>query len=417
MEVLTDGRAHELAYDLRTRMEVEIGNGSALLSTSVPSHEAILRRLTVPFERMDRVAKVLPSLLDVQLPFPLENCCCSFVKAGAVRSGSTEVLAVAALRDDLQRCIERSRDVGFDPVLLDHEGLALWWLAGRDVGPAPAEGRVIIHLGRTHTSVVYGNAQLPAGAHGIRGAPDAVQLGARIRAILAAQSSANRVALPELILSGPGAGSERFASDLQSELGVTSARVVDAPMTFLARALALRALHGDALDCNLRKDGLLHPMARRATEGALRRTVMLAVTASLSLMVVSAASIFFAAARADKIQSEIQRLAAEAGGAGAPRGQEVLVVRRVLEQRRADLEPLQNLVSPTASRRVGDLLALCRTNGATVAQLAVTARTLRMEIAPTHSGGAEIITRALSENGWKPRSQKIDGLIILEAER
>ena len=73
-----------------------------------------------------KAEKVFPSLLDIQLPFPLEDCLYQFVEFRRTSEGMVSALVCAARREAIQACLDRYQAQGADPMLLDHEGLALW---------------------------------------------------------------------------------------------------------------------------------------------------------------------------------------------------------------------------------------------------------------------------------------------------
>lgn len=89
--------------------------------------------LQTPLLSRRKVRQVLPSVLDTKLPFPLEDCACSFGDALPaneahlpVTGEGTAALAVVVRKRDLVALEEEFADLPFTPHLFDHEGIALW---------------------------------------------------------------------------------------------------------------------------------------------------------------------------------------------------------------------------------------------------------------------------------------------------
>ena len=83
-------------------------------------------RLQAPVKSTRKAKMVFPSLLDVQLPFPLENCVFEFTDCIKNPDQSVETIAVAALKKTLETQLASCKAAGCDPEIMDHEGLALW---------------------------------------------------------------------------------------------------------------------------------------------------------------------------------------------------------------------------------------------------------------------------------------------------
>ncbi|MCX6997673.1 MAG: hypothetical protein NTV49_11445 [Kiritimatiellaeota bacterium] len=99
---------------------------------------------------------MLPSLLDVQLPFPLETCLYQFPVVRADAAGRIRALAVAARRTEIAAQLDRCRALDLDPVVLDHEGLALWTQSLVEIPLAPPALRVVAYLGAFRTALAVG---------------------------------------------------------------------------------------------------------------------------------------------------------------------------------------------------------------------------------------------------------------------
>lgn len=405
---------------VRGRIAADVASGRAVSAAALAAHETIFRRVSAPFPRLDRALKVLPSVLDVQLPFPLEQCTHVFTGAAPDGRGGIEAVAIAARRDDVAAALQRLAGVGVDPVVLDHEGLALWRHAAAEHGPAGDTGRIVLHLAPDRTTLVHGRVDRLLGTHGSRrgAGADPAEIAGRMHAWLRAQAALEVSPRTEWILTGAGAADAERVAALLQHLDIRGATTVADPAAFLARALAAGALAGDDVNsCNLRIGALAHPLAHAVAAAQSRRHLSLALAAAACLMVANVVVLAYAAARNDGVQREIQRVARDLSGQYAPKGQEVLVVQRELDRAAAQLRPFQSMLTAGTSRRLDEILALCRTNGAAVSKIDLTSDTLGLVLAPATAGGADRISTALRLAGWQIQQQKRDALVEIEGRR
>ena len=112
--------------------------------------ESLTLWLNSPLASRAKAEKVLPALLDIQLPFPVEDCLYRFVEFRRTPEGTVSALVCAARREAIQACLERYQAQGTDPMLLDHEGLALWTQSLVEWPAEPRRYRVLICLANDH---------------------------------------------------------------------------------------------------------------------------------------------------------------------------------------------------------------------------------------------------------------------------
>lgn len=425
VETLVQAGAGRAPEGFARQISGEVTAGRAHCVGSIGCHESVLRRVSAPFPGVERALKVFPSVLDVQLPFPLEQCACVFTGFEPGATGGTDALALAARREDVQRVLQRFADAGLDAVALDHEGLALWAQSFRERPGDGESGRVVVHIGPAHSTVVYGREGRLLGAHGARlGAGDpgdpetrARTLAGRVKTWLQAQTAVAVNERTRWLFSGAGAADTGFLAALCKELQVEAARTVDDPHTYLARALALRGLAADKLACNLRTGDQAHPQSRRLADARVRSRALVALLAGLLLCAVNGAALYFAAKRNDDLQRDIQRLAAEMAGSPAPRGQETLVVRRALDERNAVFLPFQRLASPGVSTSLAGVLQALGTNRTVVSRLSLEAGALRFDARPRDAAEVEKVVLELKRAGWTLKISKTESAITVEGTR
>ncbi len=344
--------------------------------------ESLTLWLQAPFASIPKAQKVLPSLLDVQLPFPLEGCQVRFVDIRRTPEGGVRALAVAARADDVRARLDRCRAQGWDPVLLDHEGLALW-TQSREECPLPAETRrILLHLDADHVVLVVGQGDRYDAAHSVQsewagedpgGQAFPEQIIGRLQRILRAE-------LPEpgavhWLASGAGASHAARVQGLHRALA--GARpgpltIHRAPEAFLARALATRALTPGPLRCNLRAGELAHPDLLRQLRARKLTTAALFLAAGLLLCGVNLGWHLLTAQREAGFRQTIAGLAADlAPGVRIFPGQEVREARKASERRAVQEAPFLDAFAVPLGGALAELAQAGRAEGTAYATLAL----------------------------------------------
>ncbi|MDD4871699.1 MAG: hypothetical protein PHR77_14165, partial [Kiritimatiellae bacterium] len=254
-------------------------SGKAVAVGALTASESFSCWLEAPFLSFRKALKVLPTLLDVQLPFALEDCIYDFVETKQkqltgktdiigkellpVEGGVTRALAVAARMEDIQKKIELFKTFGIDPVVLDQEGLALWTQSLLEVPVVTGTEntpRIVVYLGIERSTMAIGRGGELISAHSL-GPNNIAQISRLLKAQLK-QGHGRKDADVRWMWTGPGVGDAalfgKLQESLRSEWPGTSI-VHDKPETFLARAVATRALLAGPLRCNLRSGTFLHP--------------------------------------------------------------------------------------------------------------------------------------------------------------
>ncbi len=270
--------------------EAAVSPDTAVACGMVPG-AAMAVWLTAPLVSPSKTVRVLPTLLDMALPFPLEECISTFsppecrLPEDGGEPGMT-ALAVAARKQDVERRLAELAAAGMDPHVLDHEGLALWTQALRELPPEPGEGpRVVMMVRPTSVLTAVGAGGRFHSAHRSAMA-DIAGLERTLRIQVHAVAGAH--ALPEMvkwIWAGDPDAWAAVRPRLEAALpGVSSS--VEAPDLFLARALAIRALTRGPLRCNLRTGTFTHPQSVRQTAHVLyRRAAVLGGLAGVLLVI------------------------------------------------------------------------------------------------------------------------------------
>jgi len=357
---------------LRIRRAAEQG---IPLAAALSARESFARWIETHFANAAKARKVLPTILDIQLPFPLEDCVYQFLclrKPGPKEA--VRALAVAARREAVQKKLAVLQAENLDPMFLDQESLALWTQSLEEAPPSKAgdnSWRVVVHLGSERATVVIGKAREFINSYCVP-SNDAAQINRVLTASLPTKGPA-----VEWFWSGPGAEDRRVA-DIYTQLADAwpgSSVIHNSPQTFLARAVAARAITRGPYRCNLRLGSLAHPAIQRQTH---RRALYSAITATACGLTLCAASLFASFqvhARETAFNNYFRRLANDVAGydIGGARGQHaVRIAREAATNRLARLKPFVRAFQPSRLETLVQIVNLSKKADLTLASLTMT---------------------------------------------
>ncbi len=385
------------------------GNGVAT-ACAMPPGQAMAVWLQAPLASRRRVRRVLPTLLDMAMPYPLDECVCAFAPPVPIRDGGSApttspapghngmmALAVAARRADITRRLADLERLGVSPQVLDHEGLALWTQAQREHPPTTggdAPVRLVVHV-RDHEAVLaMGVADTFWSAHRLTdGGHRALERTVRVQLD---NAGGGRYATAPRTWIWSGTDPADWRTNAESALPGTSLSVVD-PAAFLARALAIRALTRGPLQFNLREGAFEHPEAIRQMQRARhRRMAGMAVAALLLLAVNTAVMVFRSQAREDADARFTQRIAKVAGWPVPAKGENaILIARRELETRQTAFAPLARAFDPSLLETLETVLDAAAAEKADVNAMLLTFDRIRLRGDAPSPAAAESLQQRL----------------------
>jgi hypothetical protein len=382
------------------------------VATAMPPRESLAMWVRAPFASLRKARRVFPTLLDIQLPFPLDDCLYRFLGAARVGQGDTaavEALGVVVRRSDLDHRLASLSALGIDPHVVDLAGLALWDGSLEAVPPSATESdRVVVCLAGDAT-VVAGRSGRYGGVQSIADADPAAidrfllaQLGSDWR------SRASQGSTVRWIWCGSGAANGGAVESLQTALALPAAVAVttpDDPARFLARALAVRALQSGALRCNLRAGEREHPaVIRRMTK---RRLMVATMILAAGLLLIGAA--FVAQRVAGRRLAVLQRAVRERASAvvGYPvvaRGEDAeQVVARAVERQMTALRPFRAMFAPSLLETLIDAVRGVGAAGCAIQTLTLSHAELELTVHAASDEALDDAVRKLNAAGCSVR--------------
>lgn len=363
-------------------IRVAVERGRAWSAAALPVRDSLIRRLTAPFPSVAKARRVWPSLLSLQLPFPLEQCAADYLAMQPLAGGRVEALAVAARLEAVTAALARAQALGLDPTALDHEGLALWTAARNERPPADEGLRVAVYAGLDRTVLAVGHGDRFESAHASSWSARAFhadgreeglrEFAGRVARILQSSRRADERAATAWLWTGPAAEDDAFRAAVEralADLPLDPIRLRE-PAGVLARAMAERALKPDALPCSLRTGPLEHPARRDARRRRDRQAAAGLLAASLLLCALHAAA-WSALRGVERTRQEtLNRAARELSGlAFIPKGFEVAQAREALQKKEAARAPLAAYFDFSISQALHGLLTAARAQGLFLATL------------------------------------------------
>lgn len=394
-------RGRSLSFSIAAAEEASRPAARTVLAACLFQRESFTRWLTAPIASSRKAATVFHSLLDVQLPFSVEDCEVALLETMPTddRTG-TRGLVAGARREDIEKKLAGLAQVGMDPHLLDQESIALWHQGLSEYPPVRDESspRVVIYLGTDRITLVAGQSAVFLGALSLR-QPEIES----IHRFLKSHFPTALTAI-QFFWSGPGATPDTVES-LYASLATRwpgSTKIVREPETFLARALAGRALIPGPTSCNLRSGRHLHPELARRQERLPILWGRACLAASLLLCLVNIVWLVATQHRIAETQASLKTLAIEVTGSprGLPAGQEVLAARRVMEQQTQTMEPFLVAVDVPLRDTLKTILSLATEDGLTLETLTLSRKNGVIHgLAPKFEQGGKLAQR-LNGSGW-----------------
>lgn len=349
-----DGAAPALAAD--------VASGRAVAAGCLLERESLTHWLDAPFPSMAKAQRIFPTLMDIRLPFPIEECAYALADFSSGGGRNARLLAAVARFEDVERRIAALEAMGVDAAVLDQEGLALWtqslhempMISGRQAEAGSGPVRVVVYVGPDRMTIALGRSEEFLAAYGARQArPD--DASRFLQATLGTVPSSL-----QWVFAGPAARGRAPVEALYRELAAKwpAPLLVHAdPETFLARALATRALLAGPLRCNLRTGRFTHPSVTRIRRRSALTTAALFLAAGLLLCGGNAAWRMAAARKEAQVQSALTRISSQISGLDKPpKGNELLVARRAFQAGSEKWAPFARAFEPSLTLTLRELL-------------------------------------------------------------
>ncbi len=392
-----------------------LSDARTAVAGALPPGRAMAVWLQTPLSAPAKARRVLPTLLDMAMPFALEECAYAFsplVRPAAGEnaslpgdvSGKLAALAVAARRNDVAAQLAVYAGKGFDPHVLDHEGLALWTEAQRTLPASDAAGvRAVVWVREDEAVLALGVGPRFWSAHRIADMAGGT-LARTVRVQLNAVAGGLHAKAPLTWLWGGSAAAACAALRARVEADLPAAASLSLPdgEAFLAGALAVRALLDGPLRFNLRGDALAHPAVKRQTDAQHRRRAACLAAAALVLLAVNAACQHARTQRLQAVDAQFKTtIDRVAGWPVAAAGENALLIaQRELDARREAYRPVIRMFGPSLLEALDRVFADASAAGVSLQELLLRFENVALRAEAASQANAETLVRHLRQSGY-----------------
>lgn len=269
------------------------------VAAALPASNLFVETVELPSSAKGNISTYLPGLMDVKLPFPVEDC----LLANGVKNGSS-ALAFAITRVEYLRQLNQFVSIaGAQPERVAPAPLVLWNKAFANARRLfPSGDGVLFHLhASTQSWTLIAGKFSDGSVQNVLtvGAGDIAAVSRNIRILL------SRMAIDSSFISISGdAATDELVGSLNS-LGFNAAAVAE-PKTFLAQALAEDAEGGKSPDGNFAKGEFEHV-------ASVNRRLHRVIASSLFLLLLALGFLFCAVNFKMKTGASLQRVDKELG--------------------------------------------------------------------------------------------------------
>lgn len=261
--------------EVRAALEAAVRDvraGKAAMAAAMPAEASVLRGLRTGLRSAEKARRVWASLLDLELPMPVEDAVWTVGREWRSPDGGREAVAHAVTRRDWEAFEERLAADGVEATHLDAFPEALF--AALPASARPEGYRVAVWLGEGFVASAGGTAAGVQSFHVMRASPGAGEAFFRRFEARAAEflELANK---PDVWWGGPGASdgelSRRLEGVVRSVGGTARFGVIPGGEGALALALAERAAEGRTAEFPRGKRESAAWTARERRRTAVRR--------------------------------------------------------------------------------------------------------------------------------------------------
>lgn len=377
---------------------------STLISAVMLQRESFARWISTPLTSARKAVKVIPSLLDIQLPFSLETCEYAIVETAATpnRRGVAG-LVVGARHTDIEARLRLLQEMALCPHILDQEAMALWEQLLAEC-PVAAHGStsLLVYVASDRLTLVVGRNGRFVAAHTMKDF-HADSLYRAVKPYLAQE--------PDSLIwfqAGPATAhhpAQQAIDSVSSMLDVKPPTLINEPSTFLARAAARRALCLTASRTNLRRGRFLHPVE---AERMARRSYLAAAACLVAGLFLLASNIAWRVAaehRSATLQNALREAAVSITGNPrlVPPKQELTAAKRSVEAQALLYAPFVAPFQPPLTAPLKAAIAAANTHSMTIEAVTLNRRAMVMHGLAPDWNKCERAAASLSQEGWRPR--------------
>lgn len=402
-------------------------NPRAAVACALPPGRAMAVWLQTPLPSVAKARRVLPTLLDMAMPFALEDCFYAFsplLKPSgghrlplAPEGSGLAALAVAVRRDDVVLQLAALAEKGLNPHILDHEGLALWTQALQEVPStapqAETDGlRAVVWVRGREALLALGAGTVFWSAHRIADTGGgALERTVRVQIDAAANGRYAQMPLTWLWGGGDSAACRTLRTRIEAVLpGSVSLNLPHGEM-FLARALATRALTAGPMRFNLRGEALAHSGTLLNIGTRQRRQAAGCAAMAGALLAINTIFDYSQSRQTDRAETRFTEGVSRVAGWPVPAKGEnaLLIAARELATRQSAWEPVKRAFTPSLLETLNTVLSTAAKEQVVIHALRLRPDALVLQGDAPSQAAADMLTRRYKEAGFETALQAVQG--------
>lgn len=378
-----------------------------MIAAAMPGEKVISSTICAPFASTKKAKRVFPTLLDIKLPFQLDECIYEFTTLQSTPD-STDALAIATRKCDVANRIAELNQHGIAPHILDHEGLALWTQLLYEHPEISSEHNIqaSIHLRKNHAILAVGYKNQFLGHHKVNlDKPQSLERYLKTYSNLIQKELGSIPPGTSWHLSGLVADNNphdlklrQYIQDIRHE----KLQVITDPEYFLARALATRAILPGHLRINLRSGEFCHNAVLTNQKQIQHKTITTVAATGILLLALSSAWIAYTANQQLQLKHEFaERINSILGYKVKANGSTALLIaKRKLDKLTDQQRQLQMFLQPSMLDAIQQTMAVINSHAIRISQFEFTHNKIRITGTDASISAIRALTKRLESLGY-----------------
>jgi len=388
-----------------------------IVTASLSAEESYLIPLELPIKNKAKATRILPGLLDLQLPYSIDDTSYCFTEFRH-QSGETSSCALGARDVEISKALEALELQGIEVEALDHELFACWqYFTQRENNKAP---KILVLVEDNHIQLIAGKNQQPSlSAHIVLDPANIDQNFRALRRTL--KSSIEKLNSEDTSLSVYLDENHPYKAEIQQSLDRLTVKhtLRSGVLYFISSALAQRALVAQEDSFSLlpasRRPASIDKKIARSSIGA----AMAVGFSGLFLCAISVAWSYVVSAEDQALQHKlITKAQAMSGYDKIYKGKELRMVQQSLSEAVKKQSPFTQLFEASLLEPLSSILQRCKDTDSKLKKVKLSNKHLEINSLSKGLQGAEALKELAIDLGYnasiKNQEESRDGLKVYQ---
>jgi type II secretory pathway component PulL len=331
---------------------------NAIVSSALPIKDTLLLNFNIPLSSKKKALQVLPSMLDVQLPFPLEDCLYKVVSSRKLMDNTLSFTTIIVRRKIMERHLAFLQENGVVVDHLDSEATVLFE-EGSLVFPK-SKKIVVINMERESISVIISEEQAIKSAYTLKVERDKKneELDLWLKRITKIENLNSQHF--DMVITGKDASSilaGEIARKLSSSISPEVSIMPDSEFAF-TETIAKRLITPKKYTLNFLEDEYEPKRAKECKMRLMRMRSLFLLAVSVALIFINSLHYIFWYLKKSNLEQAIASLSQKImPETRLPKGMEIFEINRKMLQHSEEIQPLVGIVANQTFSTFSSLLA------------------------------------------------------------